>query len=346
MSVKNFAISVYIFCSMVIGSTAAAEVIFHQALPCDGTLFVKSPEEQLASNSLSKVSREHGINIGGRCLGWTNAGGGDIWYTAVERVGIFSVDISQDRLLGVWPLTRSPHQYSFSEIRDQYGFLDLEYPLPFDQEYRGPGLGCLGDAPFRHIDLEQDGSTELAVILNNLLIIFSPDFKRTIFSEYLDSSDWLTDLEMADEYGDGSNFFDFQYASKLMANNNRFGPALRAYSKLYFGDFDKNGNPDILVWRSLYKTNGKNEPQKGFSQVRELYQHYERDLSMQETSDLGVTGEYLPMDTDSDTVSQWLQENALTWQKGYPSESECQGRQGQLIPESHDPLLNDVDVLD
>jgi hypothetical protein len=44
-------------------------------------------------------------------------------------------------------------------------------------------------------------------------------------------------------------------------------------------------------------------------------------------------------------VKGWLTAKQLTWKKGYPSKSECAGQEGQFIPEMHDVLLNDPDVL-
>ena len=44
-------------------------------------------------------------------------------------------------------------------------------------------------------------------------------------------------------------------------------------------------------------------------------------------------------------IQSWLLAKNLTWQKGFLSKSECAGQEGQLIPEIHDPLLNDPDVL-
>jgi hypothetical protein len=58
-----------------------------------------------------------------------------------------------------------------------------------------------------------------------------------------------------------------------------------------------------------------------------------------------TTGEYQKQPTDSATVKNWLTTRHLTWQKGYPSRSECPGQEGQLIPEMHDPLLNDAEVM-
>lgn len=58
-----------------------------------------------------------------------------------------------------------------------------------------------------------------------------------------------------------------------------------------------------------------------------------------------VDGEYQQTATPESEVKDWLEENNLTWQKGFPSHSECPGEEGELIPEMHDPLLNDADVL-
>lgn len=116
-------------------------------------------------------------------------------------------------------------------------------------------------------------------------------------------------------------------------------PGLRGYAKLYVGDFDKNGQSDILVWRKLYDSNMQNNPVKGFHKLKDSFYHYEKSTAA------GSTGEYLPQETDPGTIQSWLATNTLTWQQGYPSKSECEGEEGQLIPEMHDPLLNDPDVL-
>jgi len=120
---------------------------------------------------------------------------------------------------------------------------------------------------------------------------------------------------------------------------------MRSYSKLYVNDFENDGHEDILVWRKVYVSNNKANLQKGFSLIRDEYVHYERDLTAQGSSEAGVTGEYLPQETDSATIQGWLATKNQTWQSGFPSKSECAGQDGQLIPEMHDPLLNDPDVL-
>jgi hypothetical protein len=90
------------------------------------------------------------------------------------------------------------------------------------------------------------------------------------------------------------------------------------------------------VWRKLYLSKLLSEPVAGFDKVSDTYYHYERK----------VTGEYeLKTDTAPETIQGWLTSKNLTWQSGFPSKSECAGQEGQLIPEMHDPLLNDPDVL-
>ena len=56
-------------------------------------------------------------------------------------------------------------------------------------------------------------------------------------------------------------------------------------------------------------------------------------------------GRYATQDIDSLAIKGMLAAQSLTWQSGFPTYSECPGQEGQLIPEMHDPLLNDPDVL-
>jgi len=56
-------------------------------------------------------------------------------------------------------------------------------------------------------------------------------------------------------------------------------------------------------------------------------------------------GQHKKQEVDEATMQNWLSTQQLTWQKGYPSKSESTGEENQLIPEMHDPLLNDPDLL-
>lgn len=74
----------------------------------------------------------------------------------------------------------------------------------------------------------------------------------------------------------------------------------------------------------------------GFTLLRNKYQHYAWSTDQ---------NEYLPQETEESQIQAWLSKNNHTWQTGFPSQSECAGQKGKLIPEMHDPLLNDPDVL-
>ncbi|WP_229815828.1 hypothetical protein, partial [Bacterioplanes sanyensis] len=107
---------------------------------------------------------------------------------------------------------------------------------------------------------------------------------------------------------------------------------------------DKDGNPDLVKWQKAFVSNNKTKS-IAWNKVRNSLTHYERDLATQKRLENGVTGEYLPQITLDVVIEGWLRENELTWQQGFPSFSECPGEEDKLIPEMHDPLLNDPDVL-
>ncbi len=91
---------------------------------------------------------------------------------------------------------------------------------------------------------------------------------------------------------------------------------------------------DILVWRKVYKSNLLKDPIAGFAKLSDTYIHHKL-----------INGEYKKQPTEQSVIKGWLEAKNLTWQKGYPSKSECPGQEGKLIPEMHDPLLNDPDML-
>ncbi|WLD58842.1 hypothetical protein NFC81_03360 [Salinispirillum sp. LH 10-3-1] len=105
--------------------------------------------------------------------------------------------------------------------------------------------------------------------------------------------------------------------------------------KMYMGDFDENGLPDILMWGKVYHSRMSDDPIKGFELVGQNWLHYSKTPA----------GVYDIQDTDAETIRDWLSVKNLTWSQGYPRYSECEGEEGQLVPEWHDPLLNDPDVL-
>jgi hypothetical protein len=218
-------------------------------------------------------------------------------------------------------------------------------------------LGCLNELPLKFGDFDSV-DPGLVAIVGSIIILFSLEFERTIFKYSYFNSDEL-DVEK-NTYISGVGSVD-----RLSGNYKRLGPnapqfiaasgtdilideiypAWRSFAKVYSGDFDEDGNLDILMWRKFYKTLELGDSRRGFELNQQGLIHFERDLIAQVESPAGITGEYLPQDTPEADIQKWLAENNLTWSKGDPSKSECPGDEGQWIPEMHDPLLNDPEVL-
>jgi len=294
---------------------------------------------------IAKDSLEYAISRKGQIS--VNDDGVDAFLRVPNTINLYSLSSSNKiyltnfdtrTLQDQWPLTRWSHQYASSEVAAHYKELFLDYPLPFDYESTGPGIGCYGNTPLRYGDIENDTKNELVIILNTLFMVFSVEHKKIVFAEYLDASDWFTTAEKLEFFAD-EEITTTQYVSQLMAENDRVDPGVRAYAKLYFGDFDKDGNSDILAWRKSYRSNAVSNPVAGFTKQGDSWQHFER------SNDAASTGEYMPQVTDTETIKAWLSAGQLTWKKGYPSLSECPGQETQLIPEMHDTLLNDPEVL-
>ena len=91
----------------------------------------------------------------------------------------------------------------------------------------------------------------------------------------------------------------------------------------------QNDLGNIILWRKYFESLKQGDAKKD-----ELFVHYSL-----------VDGEYKKQPTAAETIKGWLAAKQLSWQQGFPSRSECPGQEGQLIPELHDPLLNDPDVL-
>jgi len=174
------------------------------------------------------------------------------------------IDTNTKSVFGPWRLDRWDRQYFFSEVVERYKSLGVEYSIDIHNEVFAPGIGCLGRKPLRYGDIWGNGEQDLLIVLNDLIFIFSLGHKKVVFSEYLDASDWLKDEEMHHVYSDERGDLKHQYASRLMADNNSYANALRAYSKIYFGYFEQDDNPDIVVWRKLYKSNAAGASVRGF----------------------------------------------------------------------------------
>lgn len=270
---------------------------------------------------------------------YSNFGAGNVYYALYSDLQIRAFDLGNKQYLGEWLISWWPETALESAIVSRYRFVNYSY----DDIMMGVDhpLGCLREVPLRYGDLENDGKKDIYLFIGNDFFIFSPDAKKTVFQSKLRIDDWFT-LEETNEQFENYSYYAKsekrpQYLSAanpdwLMKEEPLAG--YRGYAKLYFSDFDADGAFDILVWRKLYESRLNADPVKGFIKKSDLLVHYKL-----------VNGEYKKQTTDQAVIKGWLAAKQLTWKKGYPSKSECAGQEGQLIPEMHDPLLNDPDVL-
>jgi hypothetical protein len=290
--------------------------------------------------------------------GFTNFGQGDIYYVLISNtVGSFNLTTKQ--YLGSWPLGKTlPECAEDVEVcnlpwwNGRWGtdefveapFIQRNIDYSLDESFKlattdeeKSAFGCLTQHPLRYGDMTGDTTPELIVIFKNGLAVFSPEKKKTIFSfipNIPDSISWEELRELGLSLGLDKETTP-QYGSlRLYEEANTTSIAHRGYAKLYVGHFASETSNDLVVWRKFYESRLKSDAVKGFKKVSDTFVHYKL-----------IDGEYKKQATESDTVKGWLTSKNLTWKKGYPSKSECAGQEGQFIPEMHDVLLNDPEVL-
>jgi len=247
-----------------------------------------------------------------------------------------SFNLTTNQYLGGWTLETYP------EIILEPELAEVGIQPNYENGSKGHGgTGCLMKYPLRYSDLNLDGKKELILLLGSSAqtewVVFSTELKKVIFSatvsvEHAFQPD-AEDIErFYPSYGNPENY---QYLSDFVNGN---PPAMekgfKAYGKLFFGDFNNDNVFDIVVWRKYYESRKISDAVKGFEKKNELLVHYQI-----------ANGEYKKQPTDQITVKNWLTANNQTWKKGYPNTSECANQQNQLIPEMHDALLNDPEVL-
>lgn len=283
----------------------------------------------------------------GHFVSYTSITDDEMYYILTSINELHLINYQSKQYLGNWPLTRTPDDQTapiieFFESNTREGA--EEYDLQVGN-YNDPALGCLWDTPLRYGDIDQDAINELVLLLgydrsdkiNRQLdiVIFSPQQQKVIFSSRLVRED-IGRLTAEDflNYTGQINLGQLPRISTSDTSTGLGNSAVRAYSKLFIADMDDSGKKDIIVWRKRYKSRSLADTVQGYELQKELLTHYELDNGM-----------YVAQPTEELTIKEWLTEKNLTWQKGYPNQSECAGQENQLIPEMHDPLLNDPDVL-
>lgn len=291
----------------------------------------------------------------------------EVVYGVSDELNLVKVRKEDRKLLSHWPLTPwayraalSSERAASSDAKDTAGeylneqdYWENEVPDEFkigsrvfwsnyfEDHHSNERYGCLGRTPLRYGAV--NGDNLLVLFLRNNITFFSPLLGKTVF-----------------EY----NWFNYDGDPKVDRHNNDpmvidgleelkgKAPQILSYSgfenmvrepllgwtslsKVFIDDFNNDNKADILLWRKFYSSRLAEDALKGYRLSAENWLHYQRD----------ATGEYLPQDTSPETIQSWLSAKNLTWQKGFPSQSECVGEEGKLIPEMHDPLLNDPDVL-
>ena len=224
-------------------------------------------------------------------------------------------------------------------------FANYQYELPSFKTF----MGCLADSPLRYGDIDQNSGKELVLILDNDLVVFSPSQQKIIFATRFAISDELRAEEVAGWFDGGLEPPTSQYvASSGFGDGLRAAfPATRSFAKIFVDDFDGNGKPDIVVWRKLYQSREVSDAVRGFKFETELLAHYQLENGEYQiqSNNPPEDGEFEVDPAQQAQLKGWLETKNLTWQKGFPTKSECAGQEGQLIPEMHDALLNDPDVL-
>jgi len=260
------------------------------------------------------------------------------FYWLFRGVSIGKFDLKNNKNIEGWSLFRWDQELKDEKVKAMYTLasepdfaISYNYKPSENISNNDPVLGCLAHNPLRYGDLEQNGRNELALFLGFEsqvldIVLFSPKKEKIIFSVrsiFTDSTDF--------DYG---KRFPYQYASNFNISKGYY-PGTKTYAKIFIGEFDGHkDNPDIIVWRKHYTSLSNDSIEKGFKLDSENYQFY--TLKNDEY--------YLEIATEIQ-IQTWLKDNNLTWKKGFPSKSECKGEEGKLIPEMHDPLLNDPDVL-
>lgn len=118
------------------------------------------------------ASREEtGISLAFLKLGET-----DSWFRLYNNLTLYGVDVSQEQLIGTWPLTRwggelTPEIEAIYQIPGEGsilldpGLLDEEYSYAFHPDGFEQSLGCYMESPLRYGDMLSLPGNELVIFL-------------------------------------------------------------------------------------------------------------------------------------------------------------------------------------
>jgi len=348
----------FIFILFLSSCSIAQDVSLINALPSDFGKTPRTPDQKKASVIMTDVVKSNS-QINGLSLATTNMNEGNIWYRLYDDMKIYAANVETKTYLGSWPInTFNDHLYLTGEysaavnvISEFYGeeSVDISNPLSIVTDrpvtymrlkVNEGAFGCYPKKPLRYGDLDGDNQAELVIFIDEYIIVFSPQRKKIVMGMHYYTDDEMTnsradELEISHSNPDEPQYLaDSTYDSFRLGKTQELFPAWRSLTKMYFGSFETENSKEIILWRKLYKSRLVKDSVTGFEKNGEIFIQYKL-----------IDGEYKRQSTPSDTIKGWLAAKNLTWQKGYPSKNECPGQEGQLIPEMHDPLLNDPDVL-
>ena len=257
------------------------------------------------------------------------------YFLLYDNYTIRGVDYSNKKFLGQWAFDVNPMIDYESLMNNSWEEQESAGVFNDSVEY----YGCLSQYPMLAADVNHDGEDEILILNESAyaldLNVFSQEKRKIVFASnvYVDMA-FVPDEDMKEERGLADKSQDPQYLYLVDGYVNAYNDGYRSFGKLFFGDINADGKQDIILWRKYFESLKQGDAKKGFAKKDELFVHYSL-----------VDGDYKKQPTDAKTIKGWLAAKQLSWQQGFPSRSECPGQEGQLIPELHDPLLNDPDVL-
>lgn len=335
--VKANALGFYVFFIFLSLDVMAAEQ-FIPELTRSNAPYDLDAVRDIAKN-IDRESMKLGLPEPTNAMTFTNFGMKDIYYALYEEPLIRLFSMNGNKYINGWTLQMRADIAWEAKLGDRFNMQQME--PRYEYATGDEGVGCILKHPFRYTDLDKDEQPELFVLFGaggpSSLAIFSTKFKKVIFSSLLEYNNGRLPDDVDKKIYDLSDAKDPgvpQYISSLGDRYNSLDVGYRSFGKLFFGDVNDDGKQDIILWRKYFESLLNGDVKKGFAKKDELFVHYSL-----------VNGDYKKQPTDAETIKGWLAAKQLTWQQGFPSRSECPGQEGQLIPELHDPLLNDPDVL-